>query len=182
MYLKMKEIISKAMNSGMDFTRGSTIKSFLNRMDIDPDVYDRVYIFLKNSAFKNSFSRVPFEERIVLLPHCMRDVTKCKAEFTDHGYLCSECGSCSIGDIKKMADGLGYNGVYVIPGGSMARKIMEELKPTAIVGVACFMELAENMEQVVVFNIIPQGIPLSKDGCKDTTVDLYEVETILRQR
>lgn len=177
----MKEIISKAMSSGMDFTRGSTIKSFLNRMDIDQDVYDSVYIYLKNSAFKKGFSKIPFNKRVLMLPHCMRNVDSCEAEFTDYGYECVHCGSCRIGDLKKYAEDLGYSKVFVIPGGSMARRIIEDFRPDAIVGVACFLELAEHMEQVVVYGMIPQGIPLSKDGCKDTTVDDEEVKDILNQ-
>ncbi|MFO8110652.1 MAG: DUF116 domain-containing protein [Thermoplasmata archaeon] len=177
----MKEIISKAMSSGMDFTRGSTIKSFLNRMDIDQDVYDRAYIVLKNSAFKKSFSSTPYNHRVVLLPHCLRNVNKCKAEFTDHGYICAGCGACDIKEIKEFAEDLGYKGVFIIPGGSMVRMIMKKMKPAAVVGVACFLELAESMEQVIINNIIPQGVPLLKDGCKDTVVDKEELKRILKQ-
>ncbi len=178
----MKEIISRAMSSGMDFTRGSTIKAFLARLDIDQDVYDKVYITLKNMAFKHDFSNTHFDQRIVLLPHCLRNVEKCKAKFTELGYICAECGECDIGEIKKVADDLGYKGVYVVPGGSMARKVMEETKPAAVVGVACFLELAENMEQVVVYHIIPQGVPLLKEGCKNTLVDKEKLKEILKQR
>ncbi len=177
----MRDIISRAMSSGMDFTRGSVIKAFLARLDIDQDMYDRVYIALKNMAFKQDFSNTHFDDRIVLLPHCLRNVEKCKAEFTELGYICEKCGECDIGDIKKLADELGYMGVYVIPGGSMARKVMEETKPAAVVGVACFLELAENMEQVVVYHIIPQGVPLLKDGCIDTVVDTIELKRVLKQ-
>ncbi len=176
----MKEIISRAMSSGMDFTRGSTIKAFLARIDIDQDAYDRVYITLKNMAFKQDFTNTHFDQRIVLLPHCLRNVERCEAEFTELGYICAHCGACDIGDIKKQADELGYKGVFVVPGGSMARKVMEDIRPSAVVGVACFLELAESMEQAVVYHIIPQGVPLLKDGCIDTVVDKEELKKIMK--
>ncbi len=178
----MKQIISKAMNSGMDFTRRGALKSFLTRFEIDPDVYDQAYISIKNMAFKKDFSALPFDNRVVILPHCLRDRDECKAEFTDRGYICARCGACDIQAIAEYAEDLGYKGVYIVPGGSMAKKIMEDLKPRGVVGVACFLELAESMELAMLYDIHPQGIPLIRDGCKDTLVDIEEVKDILSQK
>ncbi len=178
----MKEIVSKAMSSGLDLTRRGAVKSFLKRLDIDQDLYDRLYTEIKNKAMKTDFKKVPFKERIIFVPQCMRNSKKCQAELEDYGYECKRCGACDIDDIISLADELGYKKVYIVPGGSMVRNIIKKTKPGAVIGVACILEIAEAMELAVVHNVNPQGVCLLKDGCKDTIVDMDELENVMKMR
>lgn len=175
----MKEVISKAMSSGLDFTRRGALKSFLNKMDIDEDLYDKVYIAIKNRAFKKEFKDTPEEHIIIFLPQCLRNSEGCEAELTDEGYQCNKCGRCSISSIIKASEDLGYGGVYIVPGGSLVRKIMEKKKPKAVVGIACNYELVEGIEHATIHDIPTQSVPLIRDGCKDTEVDLEEVYELI---
>jgi len=178
----MKEIVSKAMSSGMDLTRRGAVKAFLKRLDIDQDLYDRVYTELKNKAFEKEFKKVPFEDRIIFIPQCMRNSKKCQAELADDGYECKRCGACDIDEIISLADDLGYKKVYIVPGGSMVRKIIKKTNPGAVIGVACILEIAEAMELAVVHDVNPQGVSLLKDGCKDTIADMDELKRVMRMR
>lgn len=178
----MKEIVSKAMSSGMDFTRRGAAKVFLKRLDIDQDLYDNVYVAIKNQAFERDFKRTPYEERVIFVPQCLRDSKKCKAELKDDGYECSRCGACDIDEVISLAEELGYRDVYIVPGGSMVRNIIQKTDPSAIIGVACSMEIAEAMELATVHNVNPQGVPLLKDGCKDTLADMDELKRVMRMR
>ncbi len=176
----MKDILSKAASSGLDFTRRGALKSFLSRLDIDPEGYDAVYITIKNMAFEREFKRMPFSNRLVFLPQCLKNSSECTAELTEDGYVCKKCGKCSIKEIMEEAESLGYKGVYIVPGGSLVKKIIERERPGAVVGVACYLELVETMEQVALMGTIPQGVHLYKDGCVDTAVNVDKVIEMLK--
>ena len=45
--------------------------------------------------------------------HCLRH-RDCQAALQKEGVICTECGKCSIGVIKKKADKLGYS-LYIVP-------------------------------------------------------------------
>ena len=132
----------------------------------------------KNKEMEKQFLSVAFSERLVLVPHCMRNTKKCKAE--DHGsyFVCLECGGCKIGDISKKAKELGYKGIFVLKGGRTIEKLLEKFSPKAVLGVACSFEGAQGFELIEnkgKNNIAVHFISLTKDGCSDTDVDLPEV-------
>ncbi len=178
----MKDILSKAASSGLDFTRRGALKSFLSRLDMDPEGYDAIYITIKNMAFRKEFKRVPFSNRLVFLPQCLKSSKECPAKLTEYGYECKKCGKCSIAEIIEEAEELGYKGVYIVPGGSLVKKIIEKERPGAVAGVACYLELVETMEQVALMGTIPQGVPLTKDGCVDTSVIVDKVKEMLEMQ
>ncbi|MHB9154544.1 MAG: DUF116 domain-containing protein [Endomicrobiales bacterium] len=135
----------------------------------------------KNERMAKAFAAVPFGERIVFVPHCMRDVEKCRAKEAAGYYLCAECGACKVGPISKKTKALGYRGLYILKGGKVAEKLAAELKPRAMVGVACFFEGVQGIKLGEKNRIIVQFVPLSKDGCAATDVVLEEVFKVLAQ-
>jgi hypothetical protein len=80
--------------------------------------------------------------------------------------------------LSQAAVKLGYKGVCVAPGGRLAVNYVKEIRPRAIVAVACQKELDEGIRGVREMDggdtsAIPiLVIPLSKDGCVDTEVDV----------
>jgi hypothetical protein len=118
-------------------------------------------------------------QRVLLLPHCLRRADTCKGKYTKKGLECQECNpDCPVNQLRQAALKLGYKGVCIAPGGSLALKYIAESKPLAIVAVACDKELQEGVRSVSELaksaqNPIPiVVIPLSKDGCVDTEVDV----------
>ncbi|MFP3871546.1 MAG: DUF116 domain-containing protein [Candidatus Aenigmatarchaeota archaeon] len=178
----MKEIISKAMSSGLDFSQKGVLKSFLYKMDLDEETYDRVYVNLKNNSLEDKVSKVDFEDRIVLLPQCLRDPDNCEAEMEEFGYKCKNCGNCVIDDIKSKAEDLNYEKVYIVPGSSMAKNVLKKKDPSAVIAVACHSELVEGFEASHVYSIPIQGVPLLRSGCVNTEVDLEKVEEKLQMK
>ncbi|MCB4791714.1 MAG: DUF116 domain-containing protein [Elusimicrobia bacterium] len=136
----------------------------------------------KNKSNSAKFISVPFGERLIFVPQCMRNVKVCKAKEEGGYYICSECGGCKIGSISKKSKELGYKGLFILKGGRIVEKLVLELKPEAIVGVACFYEGSEGMELCEKNNITVQFVPLSKDGCVDTDVNLDSVMEILSKK
>ncbi|HOO73308.1 MAG TPA: DUF116 domain-containing protein [Spirochaetota bacterium] len=123
---------------------------------------------------------VPRSETILLLPHCLRVSATCKAAADDDGLVCRECNSeCQINILRKAAIMQGFKGVCIAPGGSLALKYVKKTRPRAIIAVACEKELSEGIENVkelfcsdAVHAPEVTIIPLVKDGCIDTKVDI----------
>ncbi len=125
-------------------------------------------------------SRVPVDKRILLIPHCLRISGKCRAESTPGGLMCKSCDpNCQVKQLRDRADELGYRGICIAPGGSLALKYVKETCPEGIVAVACPRELSEGVENVKELSGDSESsippiliIPLVKEGCVDTEVDL----------
>ncbi|MFH0816029.1 MAG: DUF116 domain-containing protein [Methanobacteriota archaeon] len=178
----MNDLIGAILDTGMDIGTRSSLKAVLLKLGFDINLVDQIYVKMKNDAHAAEFARTAFTERAVFMPHCMRSSEKCKAPMTDEGYQCLKCGACRIGKIKSEAERLGYGGFYIVPGGSMVFKIMARRKYKAIIGVACYYELADSMEKASLFRIPAQGVPLGRDGCKDTLVEVEPVVDKMSKR
>jgi len=140
------------------------------------------FINKKNSAMAEKFKAVPFSERIVLLPHCMRNTKQCKAIDEGTSYRCVCCGGCKIAQIQKLANELGYKKVYVMKGGKAIYNILVEQKIKAVIAVACHFEGAQGIKMTDSLKVITQFVPLLKDGCYDTDVDVETVKKIMEQK
>lgn len=132
---------------------------------------DDILIDVRNAMMLDDFVHTK-ENRIVLLPQCMRH-PNCKARCDPvHGYECKRCGLCDIAKICEAGDKYGFK-VFVIPGSSFVKKIFKEYKPRACLGVACYNELAEDMQEV---SFVPvQGVLLLRDGCFNTEANVEEI-------
>lgn len=175
----MKNLIRKLLEMGLDLESKDVLKSTLKILGVSEKHVDEIYMELKNTINKENFKRVPSNHRILFLPQCLRDVKNCKAELDGYGYECRNCGRCSIPRIQKAAEKLGYQ-IFITLGGTMVWKIINEKKPEAVVGVACFKELEMALSEVKKRKIPAQVIPLKKDGCRDTKVDARKVIEIIK--
>ncbi|HYA12812.1 MAG TPA: DUF116 domain-containing protein [Syntrophales bacterium] len=131
---------------------------------------------------EKELSVIELAQRVLLLPHCLRLADTCKGKYTAQGLECCECNpDCPVNQLRQAAIKLGYKGVCIAPGGRLAIKYVRENKPLAIVAVACQKELQEGIHGVreLAGNgqpMIPIVIvPLSKDGCVNTEVDIKVV-------
>ena len=60
--------------------------------------------------------------------------------------------------------------------------MLSKVKPKAAVGVACYKECVLGHVVLLKLGIAGQAIPLLRDGCIDTIVDIEHVKRILRLR
>jgi len=121
-----------------------------------------------NKSNEKKFKSVPYKERAIFLPHCLRN-RDCKAANSDEGWICINCGRCNISDFKKKAENLGYR-VFIVPGFSLVKKLIDTHKPKAVVGISCKNEM-NIAKSKLKSHLITQGLMLSKDGCVETEVD-----------
>ncbi len=129
---------------------------------------------------------IPAEERVLLLPHCLRPSSTCPGRPSKEGFQCPEdCQeACAIRRLKTEAQRLGYKGICIAPGGALALKFIRQHAPHAVVAIACHKELQEGVEAIGDLDgPAPQvaTLPLQEDGCVDTEVDLEAALALVRQ-
>lgn len=139
-------------------------------------------VLAKNRKMEIRFLSVPYGERMIFVPHCMRNIEKCKAKEMGSYYICAECGGCKVGPISKKAKSLGYKALFILKGGRAIEKLTRENKPGAILGVACYFEGILGMKESERHKIPAQFVALTKDGCAETDVNLEEVLKTLEKK
>lgn len=131
-----------------------------------------------NKSNEAKFKSTLFKDRTIFLPHCLRH-PDCQAKTTEEGVQCLSCGKCNISEFKKEAEALGYK-LFIVPGFSLTKKLIEKYKPKAVLGVACTDELNEAKEEAKKRNIIAVALPLLKDGCVNTEVDWKKLREMIK--
>lgn len=153
----------------------SPLKSFANLFGLDDAFVDNMGIEVRNKVNKAKFEKIPPEDKIIVLPHCLRSA-HCEASLKETGVQCTYCGKCAIGIIKEKAEPMGYR-VFIVPGSSFVKKIVQQNRFKSVVGVACHVDLNQTM--MALSDFYPQGVLLSNSGCFQTKVDIKKVlETI----
>jgi len=134
----------------------------------------KIFVKLNNEyIYSNKYNFSP-EDIIILIPHCIQK-NSCKLKVTNKIENCAKCGLCNISDLAKLKEATGIN-IFVATGGTLARKIIIENKPKAVIAVACERDLISGIQDVKqipvlgVFNKRPNG------PCVDTLVDMHEVK------
>lgn len=141
----------------------------------------RVIANKKNRDMEKRFNKALYSERVIFVPQCLRNVEKCKAKEMGSYYVCAQCNACKVGPIDKKSKELGYKALYILKGGRTVEKLIADLKPKAILGVACFFEGVQGMKESERHNIAVQFVPLTKDGCVNTDLNLEEVFAMLEK-
>ncbi len=144
-------------------------------------VEDLVDVYVNSLSQREAF--VKTKKRALFLPHCSRKFmdSRCKAKFDPEmsSYHCAHCSpDCLINKATKLGEEKGYD-VYILPGGSCVRKIINQNKYGGIVGVACCEELKLGQSILSSVNINHQIVPLIKNGCSNTRFSLESLEKVL---
>lgn len=176
----IRRLISKLYNSGAHSNAHELTKSVLKILGLSDEWSDYVDIEVRNIMDRDAVKQTPKSERYLFLPHCLKDPENCEANYGEKGLECQGCGNCIISEVKEKAEELGYGAVYVVPGGSLVEKILEEENPEAVIGVACYEELDEAMKKASKASIPSQGVLLTETGCVDTATNKHELLAKLR--
>lgn len=124
--------------------------------------YDRIgnsFIKVSNSLILTTRWKISRSKILILLPRCLRRPIQKKIISIAEKYHCL---------------------IYTVPGGELARKIIAEQKPSAVIGVACERDLLSGIRDVHHIPVI--GIPNQRpEGpCKNTTVDYHKIEDAVK--
>ena len=138
---------------------------------INPSSRDFLMVMISNEIWIQTIATIPYERRILLIPQCLRSTTDCPAEMDEFGLLCRECGQCPISELQSLAEELGYI-VLVAEGTTVVLKLLERGKIDAVIGVSCLSVLEKSFPYTATHAIPAIAVPLFKDGCSDTKVDV----------
>ena len=153
---------------------------FINGAGLHPGLSGWLMVELNNRIWRDVFSAVPCERRILLLPQCLKNVSACTAEVDELGLLCRRCGKCSIASMEEMAEQQGMmslvaEGITVV---SKLAGLFESGEIDAVIGVGC-LESLEKTFPVLVENAVPgMAVALNCAGCKDTNMDEDYLKTL----
>ena len=137
------------------------------------------FIAVSNLIFMKSRIKVPAKKLLVLVPHCLQLAT-CPHKITRDPNNCKRCGGCNIGDLMKLSEEMGFV-FFVATGGTLARQVVINNRPQAVLAIACERDLMSGIQDVYplpavgVLNIRPNG------PCYNTRVDIDEVKKTLSQ-
>jgi len=141
-------------------------------------IVDHIAVKLRNGVNYQEFIATTPEDRVLIVPQCMRHL-KCPAKMSStYGFECRMCGLCGIGRIAKIAKAVGTP-LYVSPGGTFSKRILRQSRPRAVIGVACSQDLYEGTLAAKMADIPSQGVALAKTGCVETFTNEVELAGIL---
>ncbi len=145
-------------------------RELLTQMRLPEKYLGFVMVLLGNFFWKQQTLAIPFERRLLLLPHCLKHAEGCPADYDEFGLDCESCGACSIADYKVKAEQLGYK-VLVAEGSPIVLKIIVDGYVDGIVGVACLNVLEKAIDKILLAGVPSYAIPLHTGDCKNTSLD-----------
>ena len=140
---------------------------------LHPGLSGWLMVEMNNRLWRDTFSTVPYDRRILLLPKCLRNSSLCTAEIDEWGLVCRKCGHCSIALLEKKAEKLGMTSLVAegITAVSELVELYQNGEIDAVIGVGCLDSL-EKTFPLFVDNAVPGvAIALNGAGCKDMEVD-----------
>ena len=177
------EAMAAPLATGQPFTKDELeqmARALLDELGQPEKFLGFTMVLLGNYYWKRQLLAVPFERRMLLLPHCLKHAEGCPADYDEFGLDCEKCGACSIADYKVRAEELGYK-VLVAEGSPIVLKIIVEGYVDGIVGVACLNVLEKAIDKVLLAGVPSFAIPLHSGDCKNTSLDEAWVWEVLEQ-
>ena len=173
---KIKEAVAEAIDRTTHLDVARATQAIAKRLGLNERLINYTHIELRNKLNEYGFKASRYSDRILFLPHCLRDSKRCKAKYNEEGLQCMRCGKCDIDKLISIAEELGYAKAFVAPGGSMVQKLVEKYRPKATLGVCCYNEANLAFDAFRGTRIHSQACLLLNDGCKDTKANLAEVK------
>lgn len=114
---------------------------------------------------------------MILLPHCIQDFD-CQVKITGNIKNCKGCGKCEIKDLVELSDQHKVR-IAVATGGTLARRIIVESRPEAIVAVACEHDLTTGIQDAYPIPVIGILNDRPNGPCINTKVDIQKVRSAI---
>ena len=149
-----------------------------SRIGISKDEIRKIFVKLSNTYIYSNKYDFNVEDILILVPHCIQKHS-CKLKVTNKIENCAKCGLCNVSDLANLKEVFGVR-VFIATGGTLARKIIMENKPKAVIAVACERDLTSGIQDMKhipvlgVFNIRPNG------PCFDTNLNIDEVKDAIK--
>ena len=171
---KIKESVAEAIDRTTHLDVARATQAIAKKFGLNDRLINYTHIEMRNKLNEFGYKQVPYSQRILFLPHCLKNSKKCKAEYGEEGLECKRCGACDIAKLSEIAKSLGYGNTFIVPGGSMVQKLIKKNNPKAVVGICCYHEANLAFDSLRGTGIHAQVALLLQDGCKDTKANIEE--------
>ena len=95
-------------------------------------------------------------------------------------YNCKQCGRCQVGSLLEIANQYGCH-FLVVTGGTLARLKIKELRPRAIVAIACERDLVSGMADVFPIPVIGVLNERPCGPCCNTRVNTEDIRLVVER-
>ena len=143
-------------------------------MGVSKEKVQQSFIELNNHLVRSNSHRTRPSRLLVLLPHCIQDFD-CQIKITGNIRNCKGCGKCEIKELVEISDQYQVR-IAVATGGTLARRIIVENRPEAIVGVACELDLTTGIQDSYPIPVIGILNERPNGPCINTKVDIQKVK------
>ena len=143
-----------------------------------PEYLGWTMVQLGSILWTERVSAVPYNRRLLFLPHCLRNADACPATYSAEGLHCENCGQCEIGKLKQYAEDLGYS-VLVAEGSPAVLQWILQRKSDAVLGVGCLRSLERAFSKLLFAGIPALAVPLHASTCRNTETDLDYVHGMI---
>ncbi|MBI4727795.1 DUF116 domain-containing protein [candidate division TA06 bacterium] len=131
------------------------------------------FVAFNNALVRASRKRLDPARILILLPHCLQ-LADCPHRVTSDIKNCQRCGKCPLAGLAGIAGETGAQ-ISVATGGTLARRVIVETRPTAILAVACERDMVSGIHDVYpipVYGILNQR---PHGPCRNTQVGMDQV-------
>lgn len=146
----------------------------LTNCDLTENYLGYTMVQIGNYYFGDGFASIPYNNRLLLLPHCLKDSKNCEGKYDQVQLQCEACGNCVLDSFIIRAEELGYT-ILIAEGTPIVIRILIEEDIEGVLGVSCLTSLEKAFERVQESGIPAVAVPLLCEGCKNTRVDEEEV-------
>jgi hypothetical protein len=132
------------------------------------------FIAINNQLVVSNSHRAKAKRILLLLPQCTQDFD-CDVKITGNIENCRRCGTCEIKDLLELSEKYRVQ-IAVATGGTLARRIIVQNRPQAIVAVACELDLTTGIQDAYPVPVIGILNDRPYGPCMNTRVDIEKVE------
>ena len=148
-----------------------------NLLGVEKEAVERSYIKIVNQLNLRRKIHYHPSEVLILAPHCLQKVD-CPYKITVDVQNCHHCGRCSIDGLLKLSEERGVH-LAIASGGTFARKIIKEIRPKAVISIACERDLYSGIRDVSQIDVVGILNERPNGPCYNTHVQLCKVNQAL---
>ena len=145
--------------------------------NIPRDRIEQSFIEVSNNLVLQHKVKVPANRIMILTPHCIQ-LDTCVHKITRNVENCRQCGRCSVGAMLGLAHKYGCH-FAVATGGTLARQMVKQARPKAIVAVACERDLTSGIQDVFPLPVLGVLNERPFGPCFNTRVDINKLEAAI---
>jgi len=141
-------------------------------------VVDRAVVALNNLSVRLRRTRCRSNQILILFAGCLQR-SECDRRLSEDLANCARCGKCAVSGFLDLADRYGVR-LFRATGGRQAAARARDPAVKAIVAVACEKELRAGVFACLPKAVLARTITWTCGPCKDTTIEMGEVEAAVR--